>query len=101
MASSTEYTIDDYWSLIYRRRGIIILTVVLAGVFSGVISGKIPPSYEARAQFYVPQDVVLARGGPDEGGIRVPGLKEQARAQVAILEARDASQSVADQFPDK
>jgi len=93
------HTADDYWAALYRRRGIIVFMIILTAAFSAFFSQRITPLYESKAKFYVPQDVVLTRGGPEQGGMRVPGLKDQARAFVAVLEAADAYRAVADQLP--
>ena len=101
MVNDLEYSGDDYWAALYRRRRIIALMVVLSATFSTFFSFIITPLYEASMQFYVPQDIVLNRGISDRSLIRAPGLKEQARTYVAVLESRDAHNAVAAQLPDR
>lgn len=92
---------DDYWAALFRRRWIIVFMTVLAGIFTGYFSSQVTPLYESKAQFYVPQDVVLTQGGPEAGGMRVPGLKDQARAYLALLETPDAYRAVSSQVPER
>lgn len=96
-----RYTTDDYWTALYRRRGIILVMIIASAVFTGWFSSMLTPLYEASAQFYVPQDAVSTKGGPQRGQIRVPGAQDQARTYVSLLETRDAHVSVADQLPDR
>jgi uncharacterized protein involved in exopolysaccharide biosynthesis len=96
-----RYTTDDYWTALYRRRGIILVMTIASAVFSGWFSSLLTPLYEASAQFYVPQDAVSAIGGPQRGQIRVPGAQDQARTYVSLLETRDAHVSVAEQLPNR
>jgi capsular polysaccharide biosynthesis protein len=98
MVKHFEYDGDDYWAALYRRRRIIALMVVLSAVFSTLISFLLTPLYESSMQFYVPQDIILNRGVTDRALIRSSVLKEQARTYVAVLEARDAHSTVADQL---
>jgi capsular polysaccharide biosynthesis protein len=101
MIKELEYNGDDYWAALYRRRRIIALTMVLSAVFSAFFSFIFTPLYQATIQFYVPQDVVASRGSPQRGLIRVPGLRDQARTYVAVLESRDAHSAVAEQLEDR
>ena len=101
MVNTFEYSGDDYWAALYRRRRIIALMVVLSATFSTFFSVVLTPLYEASMQFYVPQDIVLSKGLYSRSLIRSPGLKEQARTYVAALESRDAHSAVADQLPDR
>jgi len=101
MVKKSEYSGDDYWAALYRRRRIIALMVVLSATFSTFFSFVLTPLYEASMQFYVPQDIVLGKGASGRSLIRVPGLKEQARTYVAVLESRDAHSAVAAQLPDR
>lgn len=97
MVEQHLYTSEDYWAALYRQRLIVIIVVVLSALFSYYFSSVITPLYEATAQFYVPQDVIASQG-PEEGRIRIPGLQDQARTYVALLESRDAHKAVADQL---
>lgn len=101
MVDQPLYNSDDYWTALYRRRRIIVLIVVLSAVFSAFFSFILTPLYQATMQFYVPQDVVASRGSPERSLIRVPGLREQARTYVAVLESRDAHSAVAEQLEDR
>lgn len=98
MLEQHNYDSEDYWAALYRRRRIIALTMVLSAVFSAFFSFIFTPLYQATIQFYVPQDVVASRGSPQRGLIRVPGLRDQARTYVAVLESRDAHSAVAEQL---
>lgn len=75
-----------------------MLVVALSAVFSAFFSLVFTPLYEATAQFYVPQDLVASGDSARSGLIRVPGLREQARTYVAVLESRDAHKAVADRL---
>lgn len=97
MVEQHLYNSDDYWAALYRQRVIVIIVVVLSAVFSYYFSSVLTPLYEATAQFYVPQDVIASQG-PEQGRIRIPGLQDQARTYVALLESRDAHKAVADQL---
>ena len=101
MVKQLEYDGDDYWAALYRRRRIIVLMVVLSAMFSAMFSVLLTPLYESSMKFYIPQDIVLNRGPSNRSLIRSPGLKDQARTYVAILESRDAHSSVAEQLGDR
>jgi len=101
MVKELEYSGDDYWAALYRRRRIIALMMVLSATFSAFFSFIITPLYEASMQFYMPQDIIMGRGIPERSLIRSPALKEQTRTYVAVLEARDAHIIVAEQLEDR
>jgi uncharacterized protein involved in exopolysaccharide biosynthesis len=96
-------TIDDYWMAIYRRKGIILLVVIAAAVAAAVISRRIPPQYETKAVFYVPQDVQGSVGiGTNLLGARLPsGLQDHAKAFAEIIDQNDAWRAVHERFPQK
>jgi capsular polysaccharide biosynthesis protein len=101
MLKQYEYSSDDYWAALYRRRRIIALVVLLSAIFSALFSFLLTPLYEATMQFYIPQDIVQNRGITQRGLIRSPGLREQVRPYVAVLESRDAHEAVASQLENR
>jgi len=101
MVEQAQYSSDDYWSALYRRRRIIALVVFLAAVFTGYFSMIFTPLYQATVQFYVPQEAASPRGGGQQALVQGPGLREQARTYVAVLESPDAHRAVADQLEDR
>ena len=91
-----EYTIDDYWLALYRRKWIILLVTILAAVAAGVISRRIDPQYEAVVVFYVPQDATTQFESADRTRPRLPppGAGEHAKSFAMILEQPDTRQAV-------
>lgn len=104
ISSRENYTIDDYWLVLYRRKRIIVFIVLAAIIFTVVISHLITPKYEARSIFYVPQDVKFSGDilGQEAGKARMPaGSQEDAKAYVAILKGNDAKRKIHERFPKK
>ena len=94
-----EPTLGDYWESIYRRRWIILLVMIVAVVFAWRLSDLIAPRYEAKAVFYVPQDIVGANAGPEAGIARMPGgVHELAETYITVLKAADTFRVIAERF---
>lgn len=97
-------TIDDYWMALYRQKGIILFVAIFAVIFSILISSMITPRYEAKAVFYVPEDIVSPSdvSGREIGKARAPsGSEDRAKAYAAVLKGKDAKQKVHERFPKK
>lgn len=101
MVEQPRHAGEDYWSALYRRRWIIILVTMLSAFFTSFISLALTPLYQASARFYIPTDSVLAASAPQPALIRAPGMREQAKTYVAVLESRDAHLAVADQLEER
>lgn len=50
-----ERTFLEYWLVLYKRRWLILFVILSAMITAGIISKIIPPVYEAKALFFVPQ----------------------------------------------
>lgn len=103
-SSIEDYMIDDYWLALYRRKGIIFFVVLSAIIFTVFISHLVTPLYEARAIFYVPEDVQFSADilGQEAGKARTPsGSQVSARAYTAILKGNDAKRKIHERFPEK
>jgi len=98
----TGRTLDEYGVLLYRRRWIILLVIVVAVALAGYFSWMLTPQFEARAVFYVPQDVATTAEGPEAGKVRTPiGVQEIAEAHVTLLKAADTLREISLRFPTK
>lgn len=99
-----HYTIDDYYSQIYRRKWIVIFMVTLTVGFAIAASYIITPRYEAKTVFYVPDDIAV-RDGTTSAAVspaRLPtGVVEHAKAYIGILQGKDAAAAIHAQFPHK
>lgn len=51
-------TLRDYWDILYRRRIVVVVTVVTAVVSATALSVGLSPVYEATCQFYVAETAV-------------------------------------------
>ncbi len=51
-------TLRDYWEILYRRRIVVVVTVVTAVASATVLSVNLSPVYEASCQFYVAEAAV-------------------------------------------
>lgn len=102
--TSGEFTIEDYWLAIYRRKGVIFLIVCSAMIFSAIISSVLPPRYEASTTFYVPDNVTLPVDvtGKEAARARLPsGNQDSAKAYAGIFKGADAKKYIHDKFPQK
>jgi len=71
--------------VLYRRKWIILLMVLTASISAWFLSQKLPPVYEARTLFFVPQQpdrpTFFAGEAPKPGAILLsPTPKEDAHA---------------------
>lgn len=99
-----EYTIGDYWSAIYRRKWTIYCVLASAVITSALFSFLIPPKYEARAVFYVPDDVSTSTeiSGKEIGKARTPsGDMDKAKGHTGVLKGNDAREYIHGRFPGK
>ena len=97
------YTLDDYWTALYRRKLLILFIAVVSIAVAGGISSILPERYEASVVFYVPSDVDSSMGsGMHLMRARLPsGLQDHARAYAAVLKHADAWAAVQEKFPQK
>lgn len=97
------YTLDDYWTALYRRKLLILFIAVVSVAVAGGISSILPERYEASVVFYVPSDVNSSMGsGTHLMRARLPsGLQDHARAYAAVLKHADAWAAVQEKFPQK
>ena len=102
-AGMPEYTLDDYWTALYRRKLLILLIAAVSIGVAGGISSILPELYEASVVFYVPSDVDTSLGtGAHLMRARLPsGLQDHARAYAAILKHADAWTAVQKKYPQK
>lgn len=99
-----DYTIGDYSAILYRRRGFILIIIVASVISTLAISENIEPRYEARAVFYVPEDVTVPSSvaGQERTRARTPsGNRNAARAHIGILKGDDTRKAISKRFPSK
>jgi len=97
-----DRTLGDYLEVVYRRRLTILVVILSAACFAYYFSKKLPPRYEARAVFYLPQDVVGLGEGPEHGKARVPvPAHELTESYATLLQTADALRAMAERFPEK
>jgi uncharacterized protein involved in exopolysaccharide biosynthesis/CheY-like chemotaxis protein len=102
--SPDEYTIGDYWFAIYRRKWSIYCVLASALVTSALFSFLIPPKYEARAVFYVPDDASSSTeiSGREIGRARTPsGDMDKAKGYTGVIKGNDAREFIHGRFPGK
>lgn len=86
-------TLYNYWIIIYRRRLLVLTTVVAAAAVAWVASQRLPPVYQAVAEFYVTDPPPTAPLLSTAGGAGVPQpslpviLQERERSYVGMLES--------------
>jgi uncharacterized protein involved in exopolysaccharide biosynthesis len=96
-----EKTLLEYWLVLYKRRWLILFVTLSAMITAGVISKILPPLYEAKALFFVPQtpDVVsYLSSSPEKTMTRsplVPIASEDPHAPyMGILKSRAIAELV-------
>jgi uncharacterized protein involved in exopolysaccharide biosynthesis len=90
-----DYTIDDYWVALYRRKYIIMFIMIIAAVSSCMISKKIEPQYEASTVFYVPKDQ-----GSDGVNARLPsGLQDHAQSYSTLFKQVQSWKTIHENYP--
>lgn len=98
----TEKTLYDYWMICYRRRAVALTLTATSVIVALIVSASLPPVFEARAMFYVPQSATTQRANTGEGVIPLPASnQDDAKADIGVLKARDALRAVQAQFPAK
>lgn len=103
-----EKTLIDYWFTLYKRRYVIGLIILSSLATTIVISLLLPPVYEAKAVFFVPQrpssSTFLA--SPEGSSIAkttlIPDPKEDSNAPyLGILKSKALAELVKAEYPDK
>jgi uncharacterized protein involved in exopolysaccharide biosynthesis len=103
-----EKTLLYYYFALYRKRVLIIITVITAVITASIISKTLAPVYEAEALFFIPQ---LLHRGPSLTSVGeeslsrfsfIPEASEQLHAPyLGILKSRTIVELVHQEFPDK
>lgn len=93
-AMHNPQTLADYFSIIYRRRLIVILTIVAAAFSAYILSAGLKPVYRAEAEFYVAETKssggLLSRGGALASLSSITGpvvQKESMKSYKGMLES--------------
>lgn len=99
-------TLADYFSDIYERKMLVIITVATAMAFALAFSRLMPPVFEAKTAFYAPINVSPpSYVGPDvsttlgQTPFMPPSEEKLASAGVGILRSRDVFRKIASEFP--
>ena len=99
-------TLLDYWLIVYRRRLIVLATVIAAAVSAFVSSASFPPIYRAQTDFYVAAGSqsggFLSRGGAlsSLSSIARPVVqKESMKSYKGMLESLTVAELVQKSVP--
>lgn len=94
MSDSDEPSLQDYWRVIWRRKWIVILTVVVITGSAVAFSFLQTPIYEASTTLYLKE----AQDGPGEidmfGGTSFLSTEAEINTQVEILKSRTVMEEV-------
>lgn len=103
-----EKTLLDHWLVLYKRRWLIVFVMLSSMITAGVVSEILPPVYEGKAVFFVPQtpDVVSYLASPTAKTMSrsplVPMASEEPHAPyIGILKSRAIAELVQREFPHK
>ncbi|MFX0201095.1 MAG: GumC family protein [Candidatus Hodarchaeota archaeon] len=103
-----EKNLLDYWLVLYKKKGVILFIILSAMITAGIISKIIPPVYEAKVVFFVPNTPdVISYLSPSSGKTMtrsplVPITSEEPHAPyIGILKSRAIAELVQKRFPHK
>ena len=103
-----EKTLLDYWFTLYKRRYVIGLIMLSSLATTLAISLLLPPVYEAKAVFFVPQRPSSSTflGSPEGSAIAkttlIPDPSENSNAPyLGILKSKALAELVKTEYPDK
>lgn len=103
-----DKTILDYWLILYRRRGLILLLAVVSSVTAFMLSKAIKPVYEAKTTFYIPESSQALPFMADKTvddlkrKLNVPAPHEETySAYIGLLKSRKIAELVNEEFPNK
>lgn len=101
-------TLFDYWYVLYKRKKIIMVTILSAICTALLLSWTIPPSFEAKAVFFVPQtpDMVtfLSPNIPKDMSRTIPlpsSSEDMQNIYLGFLKSDKLANIIHDQFPQK
>lgn len=102
-----EKTLLEYWYVLYSRKW-IILSVIITAVFTAwILSNVIPPVYETKAVFFVPEkpdttNFFTPSGGASARSPLTPIAKEDTQGPyIGILKSKAIAELVQKEFPHK
>ena len=94
-----EPGLEDYWEIIWRRKWIVILTVVVLTASAAGFSFIQTPIYEASTTLYLKK----AKAGPEQidifGGVSLLSAETEINTQIEILKSRTVMEEVARRLP--
>lgn len=97
----------DYWLILYNKRWLILAITIIAMLTAGIMSVLLPPVYESKAVFFVPQnpDIVSFLSTSEGSLIRSPLLPQVAEEPhspfMGILKSKSIKELVQKDFPHK
>ncbi|TKJ44699.1 hypothetical protein CEE34_10855 [Candidatus Aerophobetes bacterium Ae_b3a] len=90
-----EPGLEDYWRLIWKRKWVVILTVVVVTASAVTFSFLQTPIYEASTTLYLKK----AKAGPEQidifGGVSLLATETEINTQIEILKSRTVLEEVA------
>ena len=90
-----ELGLEDYWRLIWKRKWVVILTVVAVTASAVIFSSLQTPIYEASTTLYLKK----AKAGPEQidifGGVSLLSTETEINTQIEILKSRTMVEEVA------
>lgn len=94
-----EPGLEDYWKIVWRRKWIVILTVVVVTVSAVTFSFLQTPIYEASTTLYLKK----AKAGPEQidifGGVSLLSAETEINTQIEILKSHTVMEEVARRLP--
>ncbi len=90
-----ESRLGDYWRIIWRRKGIVILGIVALTAFAVTLSFLQTPIYEASTTLYLKK----GKAGPEQidifGGVSLLSTETEINTQIEILKSHTVMEEVA------
>ncbi len=97
----------DYWLILYNKRWLILAITIIAMLTAGIMSVLLPPVYESKAVFFIPQnpDIISFLSTSEGSLIRSPLLPQVAEEPhspfMGILKSKSIKELVQKDFPHK
>jgi uncharacterized protein involved in exopolysaccharide biosynthesis len=104
----TDRPLVHYWLILYRRRGLIVVTLLSSILFAWLLSNILPKVYEARCVMFVPATDARVSFTSDQnsGGLSQAPLfptpdDQVAAMHIGILQSKALARKVSGEFPKK
>lgn len=102
-----EKTLLEYWLILYSKRVFIVVVTFSAILTAGILSKILPPVYEAKAVFFVPEEpdtttFLSPPGGTTARSPLIPSASDDPNAPyIGILKSKTIADLVQKEFPHK